>query len=229
MAHQDGFDGDFGRVYKVMIRTINPTVVPLFDMTHAFLASRLAADSHLLVVGAGGGQEIETLAPTHAGWTITGVDPSDTMLQLAHDSVSRLELQNRITLVRGTLEDLPAGVQFDGATCMMVLHFLPDQAAKRELLRHLHARLRAGSVLVLSTLVGDADSVSYKQQMDAWSIHKGWAGMPSEQINQGADIMRTHSLAPEQETVSLLQEAGFSDVSLFYATYLYRGWIATRR
>ena len=54
------------------------------------------------------------------------------MLALAQATAERLNVQARVTLVQSTVDDLPPGRRFDAATCLFVLHFLPD-AAKRTL------------------------------------------------------------------------------------------------
>ena len=41
------------------------------------LAERVPEDGRLLVVGAGGGLELKSLADEHPGWTFDGVDPSE--------------------------------------------------------------------------------------------------------------------------------------------------------
>ena len=46
-------------------------------------------------------------------------------------------------------------------------------------------------------------------------------------INVEAMKVRLPVLSPEQD-VSVLQEAGFSQVALFYAALTFRGWIACR-
>lgn len=52
----------------------------LLPMTRILLAERVPAEGRVLVVGAGGGLELEDLALAHPGWRIDGVDPSAPML-----------------------------------------------------------------------------------------------------------------------------------------------------
>ena len=95
----------------------------------------------VLVVGAGGGREIEQFLPSNPKWRLVGVDPSRDMLGLAQNAAERLGVQERVELVHGTIDSLPADRQFDAVTCLYVLHFLPDDA-KLALLRGIAARLR---------------------------------------------------------------------------------------
>ena len=64
-----------------------PRQVPGFDGLHRImsllLAERMPGDARVLVLGAGGGLELRTLAESQAGWSFDGVDPSADMLRLA--------------------------------------------------------------------------------------------------------------------------------------------------
>lgn len=55
----------------------------LLRMSRILLAERVSADGRVLVVGAGGGLELEDMALAHPGWRFDGVDPSQPMLDLA--------------------------------------------------------------------------------------------------------------------------------------------------
>jgi len=67
-----------------------PRFLPGFDamhrMTGVLLAETMAPKGQLLVLGAGGGLEIEALAREHSGWHFTGIDPARPMLDLAADA-----------------------------------------------------------------------------------------------------------------------------------------------
>lgn len=135
--------------YPRTIRGIIPGYDLLFTLTHAFLRAERREDLHLLVVGAGGGAEIAQFLPANPGWRITGVDPSSEMLALARSEATRLGVGDRVTLVQGTVADLPREARFDAATCLLVLHFLPD-AEKAALLRGVAGRRRPAAPLVVA-------------------------------------------------------------------------------
>ncbi|MFX8477738.1 class I SAM-dependent methyltransferase, partial [Acinetobacter baumannii] len=65
---------------------------------------------------------MKALADDHPGWTLTGVDPSADMLLLAEQSVG--PHAPRIRLHEGYIDSAPAG-PFDGAVCLLTLHFVP--------------------------------------------------------------------------------------------------------
>ncbi len=80
----------------------------VFTLALCFLRALRRPALDLLVVGAGGGAEIERFLPGNPGWHLTGVDPSRNMLALAEAKVDQLGLHDRATLIQGTVQDLPA-------------------------------------------------------------------------------------------------------------------------
>jgi tRNA (cmo5U34)-methyltransferase len=115
-------------------------------MTDLLVAERMPDDGRLLVLGAGGGLELEHLAAAHAGWQFDGVDPSAEMLGLAEATTERFTA--RIGLHEGYVDSAPAG-PFDAAVCLLTLHFIPAPE-RLDTLRHLHRRLKPGGPLVVA-------------------------------------------------------------------------------
>ncbi|MFN7156242.1 MAG: class I SAM-dependent methyltransferase [Acidovorax sp.] len=85
----------------------------------------------MLVVGAGGGLELEDMAQAHPGWRLDGVDPSQPMLDLAAQRLESVEVSDRVAIHHGYVQSAPAG-PFDGATCLLTFHFVPRGRPLRE-------------------------------------------------------------------------------------------------
>lgn len=88
--------------------------------------------------------ELKALAEASPAWRFTGVDPSPEMLALAIRTLG--DLACRANLVQGFIESAP-DIEFDGATCLLTLHFLPLEERLRSF-RELKRRLRPGAPLV---------------------------------------------------------------------------------
>jgi tRNA (cmo5U34)-methyltransferase len=71
------------------------------------------------------------------------------MLSLAGKKTSEMNIKNKINLVRGYVDDLEDTERFDGATCILVMHFLRDDGSKLGLLQNISRRLKPGAPLVL--------------------------------------------------------------------------------
>jgi len=188
----------------------------VFTLTHCFLRALRQPQLHLLAVGAGGGMEIERLLPNNPGWRLVGVDPSRDMLALAQVTVERLGVQKRVELVQGTVDDLPAERQFDAATCLFVLHFLPDEA-KLALLRGIAARLRPQAPLLVASGARVDDGGLREDLLGAWQQHGELRGLPAERMAAIIQqvVAQQEGAATEGDYVRLLRDAGFQRVASF--------------
>lgn len=208
--------------YAADARRKVPGLDDLHRMVTLLLAERASQGAHLLVVGAGGGLELKAMAEARADWRFTGVDPSPAMLDLARDAVS--PFAGRIHLVAGTVDQAPDG-PFDGATCLLTLHFLA-RAERLRTLQEIHRRLKPDARLVIAHHSPPGNDV---ERWLARSVAFG-AATAADVATAGAAgkllAERLPLLGPEAEE-ELLRAAGFADVELFYAAYSFRGWVAT--
>jgi tRNA (cmo5U34)-methyltransferase len=202
-----------------------PGLRDLPKMAGALLAERVPADARILVLGAGGGLELKGFAEMQPGWRFDGVDPSAEMLQLAYTTLG--PLASRVRLHEGYIDTAPMG-PFDGATCLLTLHFLP-RAERLETLKQMHVRLKAGAPLVVvhhSFPTEGPDQDKWLQRSAAFAVA---SGMPSAQAENILALKeRLPVLSPEQDA-DLLSEAGFTHVELFYCAFTFKGWVAYRR
>ena len=121
--------------YDESIRQFCAAYESIFLMGYSFLRSMISEDAALLVVGAGTGMEICTFGSKNSNWRITGVDPSVEMLAIARQKIDSMKLTGPIKLFHGFTEELPDDDIYEGATCILVMHFLPDDGSKLALLR----------------------------------------------------------------------------------------------
>ena len=200
-----------------------PGFADLHRMTDLLVAERTPDDGRVLVLGAGGGLELEHLAAAHAGWRFDGIDPSAPMLRLA--AAATQPFAARIRLHEGYVDSAPAG-PFHAAVCLLTLHFIPA-AERLDTLRELRRRLRPGGPLVVahhSFAPQPPERDTWLARYAAYAVGSGYAAdRMAETI--GAIGERLPVLSP-QDDEALMREAGFRDVSLFYAALTFRGWVA---
>jgi tRNA (cmo5U34)-methyltransferase len=200
--------------YAQTVAGVNVGYDLVFTLTKCVLRALRLPTLELLVVGAGGGAEIERFLPENPGWNLVGVDPSADMLALARDTANRLGVQKRVDLVRGTVDDLPTERRFDAATCLYVLHFLSDEA-KLELLRGIAARLRSGApLIVVSGTRVDAGDLR-DDLLGAWQQYGEAMGMPAEQMATTIRQLMAQQVeaTPAENYVRLLLAAGLQRVT----------------
>jgi tRNA (cmo5U34)-methyltransferase len=195
----------------------------LQKMTGILLAERIEDDAHVLVLGAGGGLELKALADTYSGWSFCGVDPSVEMLDLARRTLG--PFASRVNFHEGYIESAPVG-PFDAATCLLTLHFIPEDERRRTL-AEVYRRLRPGAPFVVahhSFPQDGREKAKWLARYAAFAVASG-VQMANAESAIAAISERLPALSPEQDE-ALLRDAGFNDVALFYAGFTFRGWVA---
>jgi len=130
-----------------------------------------------------------------------------------------------VSLHEGYVEAAPDG-PFDGAVSLLTFHFIAREQ-RLENLQQLRRRLRKGAPLVLAHI-----SFSQREpERSQWiARHAGYVdGVTASgaQLDNALAAMGTKLaiLTPEEEE-TMLAEAGFERIELFYAALSFRGWVA---
>jgi tRNA (cmo5U34)-methyltransferase len=204
-----------------------PRLVPGFAdlqrMAMLLLAERAPPDARVLVVGAGGGLEIKVFAQGRPHWRFDGVDPSAEMLKLAEATLG--PLISRVQLHQGYIDVAPEG-PFDAAACLLTLHFIPPEERLRTI-REIHRRLKPGAPLVVAHLSFPQSEHERSLWLSRYASFAVASGIDPERAANATAAIKAQLpvLAPEQDE-AILREAGFTNVSLFYMGFAFRGWVA---
>ncbi|MEJ5080413.1 MULTISPECIES: class I SAM-dependent methyltransferase [unclassified Ochrobactrum] len=205
-----------------------PKAVPGFRdmqrMTRLLLAEQVADDARILVLGAGGGLELTLFAEKHPRWTFEAVDPSTEMLQLARQNLGTNG--ERVNFHNGYIDTAAMG-PFDGAVCLLTMHFL-DTETRRQTLADVHRRLKPGAPFIMAHFSFEQSNADeralwlsrYAAFLNDSGVDLANAIKASTAINE-----RLHIFTPHQDE-ALIRGAGFKNLSLFYASFTYRGWVA---
>ena len=202
-----------------------PGLRDMHKMAGVLLAERAPADAHILVLGAGGGIELKAFAEMQPGWQFDGVDTSKEMLQLARSTLG--DLVSRVRLHEGYIDSAPAG-PFDGASCLLTLHFLP-QAERLKTLKKIHLRLKSGAPLVVAHHSFPSEAPDQDKWLKRNAAYGIASGVPTAQAQSSIAALRERLpvLSPQQD-VDLLSEAGFVKIEMFYCALTFKGWVAQR-
>lgn len=204
-----------------------PRMVPGFAdlqrMAALLLAERVPDYGRVLVVGAGGGLELKAFAEAHPNWTFEGVDPAAEMIRLATQTLG--PLASRVRLHEGYIDAAPEG-PFDGATCLLTMHFV-EQAERQRMVREIHRRLSSGAPFVLAHFSFPQSSDERAIWLSRYAAFAASSGIEREKAEMARAAVNAHLkiLTPEQDE-AILSDAGFANVSLFYAGFAFRGWVA---
>ncbi len=214
--------------YREMQKAL-PGVEALYRLMLAQFESALPDGGHVLVVGAGGGREVEALCNSERLFRHTGVDPSDDMLEIARWYANQSARPDDAILVRGTTADIePPEGGFDAATSLLVMHFLPDddcENGKSTYLREIRDRLKPGALLVHADISFKTDK-EFASLSPVFQRHAVLAGLDGEQMTAGAEMIASLPIISPVRTETLLEESGFANPQLFFKTLWYHAWIA---
>ena len=205
-----------------------PRLVPgyrdLQRMALVLIKEKAPEDGRILVLGAGGGLELRLFAESEPGWRLVGVDPAGQMLETAKTVMG--PFADHAELIEGTIDAAPDG-PFDAATAILVFHFIPV-AEKLSTLKALRRRLKPGAPFVTSHFSLPREPAKRDLWLDRYAAFGIGSGAPPENMaNAKQAIGATLPIVSPEEDEALLNQAGFSDISLFYVGFGFRGWVAT--
>ncbi|MEL6866062.1 MAG: class I SAM-dependent methyltransferase [Bacteroidota bacterium] len=213
----DGYDG--------FIKDWVPQYAYLLQLLPKLLGK--APDAHsnqLLVVGFGTGNEIKAMVDAKLAWKITGVDPSPDMVRQAREKLSAYP---NIRLLDGRVGDLEPGEKFDAATLILVLHFIPDDGAKLDLLQHLAKRLKPGAPLILMDIFGTSQEMKHNLAI-LRSMLPPDLDIPTVN-NRLQNLPQRIQFISENRLIDLMLEAGFLAPVRFFQMAIYGAWMARKK
>lgn len=228
LAPQVGFHSGYDEQIRLRIGGYEA----LHEASAAVMAAEIGerARACILVVGAGTGEEVIRLGTANPEWMFTAVDPSAEMLADARRRIAEAGLSDRVEFQHGATDELPEDQPYDGATLLLVQHFLPDGGPKLELLRSIADRLRPGAPLVLADMHGTPGSPEFRRLFGAWGHRLATLGMPDEEIDAMlGGLPEVIQFVPASRIEGLLDEAGFGEVMAFFQMLVVGGWVARKR
>lgn len=200
-------------------------------MVRHFMQSRVGSAGTMLVVNSGGQQEVDSFGDLRPSWDFSLFQPG---ARAATQSGDMSNFTNGIAeLPSQELSELSnITTTFDAASCTLLLHFLETDETKLDLLTEIAKHLRPGSPLALVTLTGDKHEPEFERQLAAWRMNlECWSNetLSKTDIERELDQVRSLPLITQGRLSELMNEAGFEQSTLFYATYFCRGWIALKK
>lgn len=215
--------------YRTLIASALPTYDHIFQMSKTFLESALPEEARVLVLQCGNIRELEVLAQAHPRWVFTGIDQSPELLNSVRSETKSLIPNGLINLIQGSTDEIPVDRPFDAATCILLLHLIPDDDSKLALLKRIAKSLKPQSTFILVSLTGDHQEPEFARQLDAWKLHISQKkSMAAVEADEFARIIESLPVTTQGRLMELMKDAGFDQPTLFYATYQCRGWVSRR-
>ena len=220
------FDGDYGAHYDSFIRQVIPGYESLHALSCALLEPGCGNDGRVLVVGCGSGAELACMGELQPRWSFLGIDTSESMIAQTTRLIGSRGWENRVSLVHGSLESLSCNQQFNGATCILVSHFMEGDQAKTSLFRQIGERLTKGGRLIVADAC-DEDSESFRTMMDCrWNFARARGADTNRYQKFQADCREALKPVPPEHEEQLIRSAGFQSVRRFWTSLHINAWVA---
>ncbi|UII56580.1 class I SAM-dependent methyltransferase [Cytobacillus spongiae] len=198
--------------------------IPGYDLIYEQMVAIIKATKKpedILVVGAGGGQELVTLSTVFPNVRYTALDPSIQMINLAKARLSNPSL--RINWYVTELREVTEQVNYDVITCHLMLHFLKEQ---KNFIRDVSNRLKPGGLCFISSIIAEEESQSTNR---FWQQHLRNNRVPNEAIDQFQSSLgkTTHPVSTEL-LHQWLKEEDFFQVIPYFKSYFVEAFVAIK-
>lgn len=223
------FDDERAAAYDLRARQAIPGYEALQHLACMAVAEATGGHGRVLVVGAGTGAECVALAQACPTLTVVGVDPSAAMLAHAEQKIAEHGLTSRVHLYPRDVGGLAPDQRFSAATLLLVMHFIPDEGPKQELLADIATVLEPGAPLVLADLYGSWDDPWQQQLRTIWRHLQLAAGIAEADVDKGfRHVDRDIHPVTEARLAELLAAAGFGPPQPFFRALCFAGWVARK-
>ena len=205
-----------------------PGYLGLSRLTLAILRSNMKTSGNLLVIGAGGGNELISFAME--GWNITGIDSSPQMLELAKQRLSQITPRSRIELLCDRFENFDRVKEFDAITSILVMHFLADDGSKSNFLRKVFHHLREGATYIHVDVcrLPNASMDTIAEIAINYLIMTGLVNNQDEAVKFLTNGSSGGHFSETTRMEELFREAGFIQIQQFFQGLYYCGWMMKR-
>ncbi len=223
------FDGELSNEYDDVVPKIIPSYHSMYELAQHLLRDKLNKDARILVAGAGTGKEIIDCSLNNPLWSFTGFDPAEPMLSIAKKKVVIASLENKISLVHGLINDVMEK-NFDAATSILVMHFLPDDGSKLDFLKGIASKIKPGAPVVLIDIEGEIGTDEYNTLNAAWRNQQIFKRNDDKKVNEEFELREKEVHFISQKRIeSLMVEAGFIKIYKFFKAYLFGGYVAVKK
>lgn len=212
--------------YATLAEQFIPGRQAIFAIVEAsFLELLPPGARRILVLGAGGGEEILRLGQNNPNWSFVGVDTYQPMVELARRRLAPTPVGARSQVHTTAIENLE-DKEFDAATCILTAHFVPDDGAKLAFLEAIHERLKPEAPLAIIDGVGVAGDARTELLRRIWARHAMRNGVAEAVAASNAENFKKVAVVSAEREEELLTRAGFKHLTSIFRGLAIKGWLA---
>lgn len=221
-------DQDLSRLseYAALAESYIPGRLAIFAIVESAFHELLTAEpAKILVVGAGGGEEILRLGAENPSWSFVGVDTFEPMVEMAKVRLAASPVGERSVVHTMGIDQLDES-GFDAATCILTAHFVPDDGSKLAFFEAIRARMKPGAPLAIIDGVGVSGERDTELLRRIWVRHAVRNGVPEAEARKNAQNFSKIPVVSAEREEELLQAAGFKDLVPIFQGLAIKGWLA---
>jgi tRNA (cmo5U34)-methyltransferase len=220
-----GFGAERAKKYDSDIVKALPGYLGLHQLVAAVLESYLTSPSQVLVVGAGTGTDIEPLTLIKNCQGVVAYEPEEAMAHYGQKKTGAVFNNKSIQWCVCPLSDMTLQ-QYGAAVMTLVLHFLPDDGNKANLLREIHQRLLPKGKLVFVNLIKPESQETETSFLKAWESYNALNGIPKSEYEVFfKERVKQINMVTETRERELWESQGFKEISKFTAALFLQGFV----
>ncbi|MBM7542267.1 class I SAM-dependent methyltransferase [Amphibacillus cookii] len=206
--------------YQQTIRNKIPGYDLMYEQMLAIIEASLAPQE-LLIVGAGGGQELLILGNRYPQAFYTALDPSENMLELARKRISYVSL--KVDWQETTLDNISIKKQYDVVTCHLVLHFLKEE--KEAFLEQISKKVKPEGLLFISAIMEEEKT----KTLPFWIQHMKFYNISVADCERfAASFNKTTHPLPTSMLQKILQRNGYETIIPYFKSYAIEAYVAKK-
>ncbi|MEM8739588.1 MAG: class I SAM-dependent methyltransferase [Planctomycetota bacterium] len=202
----------------------------LYSLTADLMSVVLPESANILVVGVGTGYELGVIADRLPSSNLVGIDPAESMVDVARGRVREAGLDSQVELKVGHLGDHDLGRRFDAAVMLGVLHHVQGEGPRKALVQAVADHVKPSGHLLLACQCG------------SWAEHPEFVEVMNRSVSSSEldveakssllDLMKSAQtdmiLPSEKQVFGFLSEAGFCPPQRYFQSLLFTAWWSRR-
>lgn len=198
----------------------------LYNLTSHLLSTHTYPIQQMLIIGAGGGQELVSFSPVLPNCHFLALDSSKPMLERAKERAK--SLNNSVDFILTNWTDYEPTTSFDASSCLLVLNFIDGMEQKINFINQIYHSLKPGAVLFIATMMKDSKRCM-ETQLTAWKNYMLQQGLSIEHATIFAEAYEVkYQLLQEDELMALLTSCGFTSISRYFQSFLLAGYMCIK-
>lgn len=220
---------DQGKPLNGPARGSIPGMDGLHEMVLDFLSVLLPGEAHILVIGAGTGQDILRICSQNSLWRVAGFESSEQLREKCQENIAQAGLTNRVRIMSNQFGNPDLAEAFDCALSLLTPGMSEKPGDMAQYFRDILGMLRQGGTLLTADITKGDDYAANNLFDSAWRKHGELEGANMDEFDQ--DIFwrsrRTVHLDPK-DYETMLTWTGFTQPQVFFRAFSLCGWLCCK-